>query len=173
MKVLVWSIALWTLAFLLHLLLWRMRLPKRQTRALLAVFLGVLTGGMVFFALGPGLWPDCAVYLPTALPECLHVGLLFIAVTLAYIVTYSALEVDSPSLVMVMAIADAGANGLGKRQFEQSMTDDILITPRLHDLLRDQMVYLDAGRYRLTVKGRRFVRIFIFYRGLLNAAKGG
>ena len=33
--------------------------------------------------------------------------------------------------------------------------------------------YLDGEKYRLTSKGVLFARIFIFYRKLLNAPKGG
>ena len=163
MNVLVWSMALLALAFGLHLAIWRIRLPVRQTRALLTVFFGVLAGGLVAFAAAGAAGPA----------ELLHVGLFFVSVTLAYTITYSALEADSPSLVMILAIADAGDDGLDQHSFDQAMTDEILVAPRVRDLLRDHLASLDGETYRITPKGRRFVRIFLVHRGLLGAGKGG
>jgi predicted transcriptional regulator len=88
-------------------------------------------------------------------------------------ITYSALEADSPSLVMIMSIANAGITGLLKTQFEQRMTDDVLIIPRIQDLLRDQMIYEQEGKYKLTSKGLLFARIFIVYRHILNISQKG
>ena len=93
---------------------------------------------------------------------------------MAYITTYSALEVDSPSLVMVMKIAKAGSNGLKKESFEHEMDDGILVVPRIRDLITGGMANLDEGRYRLTPKGVLVSRIFIAYRKLMNRdGKGG
>ena len=47
MKVLLWGIILFVLAFLLHLIIWKIRLPKRQIRMLLLIFFGVLILGIV------------------------------------------------------------------------------------------------------------------------------
>ena len=88
-------------------------------------------------------------------------------------ITYSAIEVDSPSLVMINAIAKAGKEGLDEKLFYQMMNGDILIKPRINDLLNDKMAYLEGYKYKLTPKGRLLVRIFILYRKLLNAPKGG
>src|SRR3990172_1725927 len=151
MKVLFWGSAVFALSFVLHFALWRVRLPKRQTRALLIIFFGSLAA---FFAFFRG-------YASLGLYECVSVGLFVVSLTLAYIITYSAMEVDSPSLVMVNAIAGAGAEGLPKARFDEMMTDDVLVIPRIKDLLRDGHVYLDEGRYRLTPKGGSFIRIFI------------
>ena len=123
MNVLVWSIALLGLAFGLHLAVWRIRLPARQTRALLTVFFGVLVAGLAALGAAGVMAPRWAPYLPAWPAQLLHVGLFFVSVTLAYMITYSALEADSPSLVMIQAIADAGDDGLDERRFDQAMTD--------------------------------------------------
>lgn len=88
-------------------------------------------------------------------------------------ITYSAIEADSPSLVMVMAIANAGPDGMDAREFEATLNDDLLIKPRVADLITDKMAYKEGNRYRLTGKGLLFANIFIYYRMLLRAPKGG
>lgn len=93
--------------------------------------------------------------------------------TLAYITTYSAIEVDSPSLVMIAAIYKAGKNGIAASDFNKMMTNGLLIMPRIRDLLEDKLIYKDAEKYRLSHRGSLIASIFIFYRKLLKSPKGG
>jgi hypothetical protein len=124
------------------------------------------------------LWSSTCIWqtsrlVPKAISDYLHIFLFFTSFTLAYLITYSALEADSPSLVLIMSIANAGTNGLPKEQFEQLVTDDVLILPRIRDLLRDKMISVEEGRYNLTSKGLVFVRIFIIYRQILKISQKG
>lgn len=173
MAVLLWSYATVTLAFLLHLIWWRIRIPKYQTRTLLFVFFGVLAAALMGLALAARLLRPTAAPLPAGISEYVQIALFVIAFTLAYVITYSALEADSPSLVMIRAVAHAGAAGLRQAEFHAWLSDDRLVTPRIQDLIRDHLVILDGDRYRLTAKGRRFIAIFILFRALLGAGKGG
>jgi len=172
MNVFLSGLFLLLLAFLIHLVVWKIRLPKRQTPALLWVFFDTYFFAILFLEL---ILP--AQYHSSLLPqnflEYVHVFLFFTSFTLAYIITYSALEVDSPSLLIVKRIADAGPNGLDKDLLSSQLSDDILITPRIHDLFRDKMAVWKGGKIHLTSKGKWFVRIFIAYRMLLNAQWGG
>ena len=171
MTVLLWSMILITLAFMLHVVLWRIRLPKRQTRTMLLLFFTVMIiGNIVLLSSSITI---LNVSAPSSLLECLHISLFFTSLTLAYMITYSAMEADSPSLVIITSIARAGSSGIAKEDFDEALNDDVLVKPRINDLLRDEMAYLDGDRYRLTPKGIRFARIFIVFRGLLKAPKGG
>ena len=99
--------------------------------------------------------------------------MFYLSLLLAYMITYTALEADSPSLVMVMAISSAAPDGLDKTRFDQMMSDDTLIVPRIKDLVLDKMAYVDGEKYHLTPKGILMAQIFVFYRKLLAAPKGG
>jgi len=174
MKVLLWGIILFVVAFIFHLIIWKIRLPKRQIKALLLIFFGILILGLL------NLWSNTLplkglrVAVPLTMAEYLHIALFFTSLTLAYVVTYTALEVDSPSMVMVINIANAGPEGLDKTAFEKTLTDDILVTPRLRDLVTSEVTYMDGNKYRLTPKGIMLARIFVFYRKLMNnTSKGG
>lgn len=145
-------------------------MPKRQTKSLLAIFaLVTIFGLLAVWAFADHL----GILAVKSFSDYLHICLFTISLTLAYMITYSAIEVDSPSLVMINAIAKAGSDGLNEKLFIQMMNDNILIKPRLADLLNDKMAHFDGAKYRLTSKGILFARIFIFYRKLLNAPKGG
>lgn len=173
MAVLLWGSAASVLGFFLHVLLWRVRVPKRQTRALLLIFCAVLALVLAgLHAVGPSAGV-LSFPLPVNAEQFVHIALFAFAMALAYTITYSALEADSPSIALVLVIAAAEPQGLEEAEFERRMSDDLLVKPRLEDLVRDGLAVWEEGRYRMTSKGRRFVAIFIFYRGLLGAPKGG
>ncbi len=88
-------------------------------------------------------------------------------------VTYSAIEADSPSLIIVMAVASSGKDGLDKKIFEQRMNNEILLLPRVNDLISEKLAYIENDRYKLTSKGLMFARIFHIYRKLLNRPQMG
>ena len=167
MNILLTGLSLITIAFFLHLLIWKIYLPQKQTKALLLIFFATLGSGLGFIIYNPG------VIAFESFWQYLHVAFFFISFTLCYIITYSALEADSPSLVIVNLIHAAGENGLPDDELKSYLTDDVLVHPRIRDLYRDQLVFNKGGKIFLTPKGKWFVRIFIFYRWLLNAKKGG
>ena len=173
MVVLFWATLFWLLAFLLHFIVWKRHLPRRQIRALLLTFFAVLFAGCGI------LWnyPEITLFGITAVPvgwiSLAHIVLYFTSLTLAYMITYSALEADSPSLVMVLKIAVAGDAGLPRQVFHEQLNDTLLVEPRLHDLVTDKMVVMDGQRYRLTAKGRWMAWLFIGFRNLLKLDKGG
>jgi hypothetical protein len=173
MAVLCWGGGIVCVFFLLHCVIWRVRLPKYQTRALLGLCLGTLL--IVLAGLAAGWYAALAGVLPmpAGRPQYFQIALFVIAFGLAYIITYSALEADSPTLVMVQAIARAESTGLAAEDFHGQMSDAILVEPRIADLIRDGMVVEQGDRYAITRKGRRFVGIFIRFRCLLGLGKGG
>lgn len=173
MKVLFWGSVIFCFALLSHLVLWKACLPKRQVKALLQIFSGTLIVGILFLWGVPSFTPGFGLFVPLSLPEHLHVCLFFISLSLVYVTTYPGIEADSPSLVMVLNIAGAGPEGLSKEVLYEAMNDDLLIKPRVMDLVNGRLAYMEGDRYRLTARGTWLVRIFIFYRRLLNAPKGG
>jgi len=163
MNILIYGMVIFISAFLLQLVIWRIKLPKRQTIAILLIYMLTLILGLLF-GIAKGL----------VIVELFHISIFVISLTFAYILIYPAIEVDSPSLVMIMAIADCGKAGLQIERFYQLLSDDLLVIPRLNDLYRDKLAYLDNDKYRLTKKGILFALIFINFRKLFKInLKGG
>jgi hypothetical protein len=173
MNVLLISICLFTFAFVLHVAVWRIRLPHRQTRTLLIMFMGVMAAAFAVFWYAGRTSPEYAAVVPMHLSDYLQIALFHVSFTLSYVITYSALEADSPSLVIVRAIEAAGPEGLDKDVLYEKLNDDILVLPRVRDLIRDEMAVIEDGKYRLTEKGRSFIGLFIFYRKLMGAPLRG
>lgn len=172
MNILAFSLSLTLLAFLIHLFVWRVRLPKSQTGALLGIFIIVMIAGTAFIIVRPDLirWSLCA---SRNIPEMLQFILLFISISVCYIISYPAVEVDSPTLLIIKAVSEKGCLGLDKSELESRMKDDILVLPRINDMLQDGMIIREGEGYKLTRKGSAIARIFLFYRSIIGGAKGG
>lgn len=167
MRVLACGSILFCVAFAIHLVWWRVSLPRRQPRALLVLFPAVFAAGLAAMRVAV---PDWA---PATAWEALHALFMFGALTLAYIGTYPALEADSPTMAMVMMLDAAGDQGVERSAFEAAFDASTLLVPRIRDLVRDGMADEDDGRLRLTMKGRVFVGILITHRRLMGMGKGG
>lgn len=172
MKTLIWGNLVFFSFFLLHLAVWKVRLPSRQTKTLLFLLFSGLAAALAFFRLFPAL-TLLGFSPPAGPPENLAVAVYVTSLILAYTITYSAVEADSPTLVMIKTIADAGEKGIAKADFFSALNDEVLVAPRLRDLLTDKMAELLDGKYALTPKGRLFAALFTYYRALLGLGKGG
>ena len=171
MKVFINGIFLFLLAFILHFVIWKVRIPKRQIKALLLIFYSTLIAGLMIVKQDYFTIPFMNVYAPSSLFEYIHISLLFISITFVYIELYSTLETGSPSLIIITNIAKAGPEGLDKELLERSMDlliNNKLIEDRLRCIIRDNMVYIDERKFMLTCKGNLFIRVLIFYRKLLK-----
>ena len=91
-----------TLAFLVHVVLWRVAVPKRQTRALLLIFVLIPTAAAA--ALVSGQLP---IFAGLSTPQALRLMLFYVSCSLAYICTYSAVDMPSPTLTIISYIASA------------------------------------------------------------------
>lgn len=148
-------------------------MPKAQTKALLQIFFISLIVSLFSLKFISVFIFSTDNFIPNSFSEYLHISLFFISLALAYLVTYSALEVDGPSFFILMNIDNAGADGLDEKKFDQIITDEYLVIPRVNDLVRDKMVYVQADKYKLTDSGLMLARFFVFYRNLLGIQQKG
>ena len=164
---------IFSVSLAIHLVLWRIYVPKTGVRALLKIFFGTLITAILLLYIASAASVSFRHIAPDNIAEYIHICIFFTAMALSYIITYVAIEADSPSIVMIMKISGAGPEGLPKKELRRALTDDLLIKPRIEDLLNDKLILTDRDRYRLTSKGSRFVCPFIMYRKLLGLQKGG
>lgn len=172
MKTAGFAAALFGLAFLVHLLTWRVRRPRRPIAALLVVFLGTLVAGLLAAPTLPGL--DRIV--PRGPWEVFHVSLFHVAFALAYTVTYTALEMDSPTLTVIAFVDAAGPAGRTHDELLGLLGEDRVLGERLDALTTGSVIAPDVARdgvYVLTAGGRRWADVFHALRRLYRLEKGG
>ncbi len=156
-------------AFLLHWVVWRIKIPRRQTFALLLILLGTLPLGLGLMLLPPG----SALVGSLSWWEILQIAIFHVALSLAYIVAYSALEGRSPSMTLLVYVADAGSGGRTREELESLLWDERPVESRLDAMLRDGMVSQSNDICRLTAKGWAWARCFAAQRAFLGMEKGG
>jgi len=163
MNVSLWGISCFTFAFCVHWAIWRLRMPKVPIKTLVILFcVAGLLGFLFLFHFGSDTFP-----------KLLHFVFLYFSMFLTYLLIYSAIEADSPSLVILLRIAEAGASGLPCQALKDSLTNDLLVLPRLEDLVAADLVDLRDSTYAINKKGRCFVWPFMLYRKFLGLGKGG
>ena len=163
------AIGLFLAAFLIHWIVWRVRIPRRQTRALLLILLGMLPVGFAAALLVPALQGVAAL----GLWGWLQIAVFHVAMSLAYIVAYSSLEEPSPSMTLLLRVADAGKKGCAREDLVALLQGVSPVEVRLAAMVRDTMVADLGGIYRLTPKGRIWAEVFSWWLRFLKMDKGG
>lgn len=167
MRVLTIAIAFAGAGFVAHWLLWRVRIPARQTAALLAIFSATLVIGLASSPWWPPDWQFTSVL------EVLHVAMFHVAAMLAYVVAYSALEERSPSMTILSRVADSGSRGQSREELQAMLVNVSPVEIRLAAMVRDGMVRDEAGMIGLTNKGWAWANTFSTWRRLLRFQLGG
>jgi hypothetical protein len=162
------AIGVFATAFMAHLAWWRIALPRRQTAALLGLFLAALFAWLAVSHFLPGRW-----FTAGDRWEAIHVAVFHIACTLAYVVAYSALEHRSPSMTLLVAVAEAGDAGCSPDQMRGLLASASPLEMRLDAMLHDGMIARDGDGYRLAAKGRAWATVLSAWRRFLGMAPGG
>jgi hypothetical protein len=169
MRIAALAFGLFLAAFLLHWIIWRVRIPRRQTAALLVILLAFLPVGLAAAAFLPAL----QFLAPIGFWEVVHVSMFHVALSLAYIVAYTAIEGRSPSMALLVYVADARGQGRTRGELESVLRGGNPVAARLQAMLLDGMVVQADGLYRLTPKGWAWARTLGCFRNLLGMEKGG
>jgi hypothetical protein len=164
MSLLILAGAAWLLAFVLHLTLWRWRLPKGQLKALLVIFalvwavasLSVLAGFLGFGSFAAG-W----------LVGFLYFCLIYWSAAFCYVITYSAMEGDSPTLSLTRHLHPRGEEGVSHDEVEEFFRQRPFVGARVKALVTDNVFIEEERGYRLTPGSYVFFRVILGYRRIV------
>lgn len=163
------AFALLLAAFLLHWIVWRIKIPRRQSASLLLIFLGIVPLGLAAMLHSP----LADLVGPLKFWACAQIALFQVAMSLAYVVAYSALEERSPSMTLLLFVAGAGPEGRTEEELEGVLRAKSPVERRLDAMVRDEMIVEADGTYRLTAKGKLWHDILSCWLRLLKMDKGG
>ncbi len=169
MTVILFALGLLAATFLVHLAWWRIRTPRRQTALILLWFVAALPLGIVVARSVPMLQP----YAPSDVWSVLLVAQFQLGAALAYACINSALQHDSPALMVVTYIALSGPSGCTRDEVRTILSDDLLIEPRIREFTAGGLVEQVAGRYKLTPRGLRFLHTMTLIRRIFRLPRGG
>jgi len=151
------------LTFAVHFAWWRLALPRRQRAALLVLF---ALGG-VLFSLPAAFVVQLAGLSSLTFIQWMNVALGVLSVALAYVVTYSALEADSPTLSLMRHIADAEPDGMTFTALENFINERPFVAARLSSLLDEGMLVQREDRFFLADHPYTLFRLVLFHRNVV------
>lgn len=174
MKILLWGICLFSLGFSIHLIIWKIRIPLKQTPMLLKIFFGIFIV-WIFMFLGASEYAGLLGLKTSSVyfPEYIHISIFYIAVTLAYISFYSLIEIDSPSFRIIIELLDAGSSGLSERDLYHALSSKPILESRISQLIKDGMVTKKDDNYIPTENGIKFLKMIVLHRKLMKASQRG
>jgi hypothetical protein len=161
-KVFCYCVLAFSIAWLIHLLIWRTAQPKRHTRALLIIFTITLAVTLLVSYV--------SIYTLTEI-QIIQLLIFYIPTMLAYICFYSAIEENSPSISLI-ALTEAKK----ACQFEDYFTvfnNQILVDSRLSAMTRDGLLKQNGQYYQPTPKGLFLGRLFTIASQCLRLRTGG
>src|SRR5262245_8985280 len=167
MTVFLAGLGLLFLSFCAQLVLWRIFIPGRQIRSLLLIFLLVplIAVGVLQIAGMP------KVLATLSAAEIARLAIFYVSCALMYIVLYSAIEEQSPTLAIVSYVAKR------PRCTQADLVDKFgkghELSHRIELLSRSEFVRQEGGRYRLAPEGHRFAKLFDAANRLFGLESGG
>ena len=167
MRLFLAGLVLLLFAFLLHVIAWRVRPPRRSIRALLCIFAATpLVVVPIYFVIEPSpAFADAS--------DAVRIVLFYVSCSLVYVILYSAIESKSPSLAIVSYVASCGSVGCAEADFADHMIDDEGINTRIAAMKAAQLIVVGDGQCTLTPPGRRWGELFEFASTVFRLPLGG
>lgn len=158
--------ALFLVAFAVHVALWRGSDLRRSGSTLVPLFAGSIVLECLLLAV-----PAARAGVPAA--ALVLAALLALQIAACYVISYPAMQANSPSLEMTRQLSRAGSAGLAPAELYARLSEPSLVSDRIDDLLGDGLAIEADGRYRCTPKGAALARALAAWKALLGEAKGG
>jgi hypothetical protein len=79
--------------------------------------------------------------------EVIHVALFYGSMSLCYVITYSAIEADSPTLSLIRFLAEGTSNGRSLKEVSQFMAQRPFIKSRLSALVLSGLIREEGPRF--------------------------
>ena len=148
-------------AWLVHLVLWRLRLPKAQLKDLLVVFAVVWAVAALSVLAG---FVGTGSFNAGSLVGFLYFCLIYWSAAFCYMITYSAMEGDSPTLSLTRYLHRKGAEGVSHEEIEEFFRQRPFVGARVKALVTDSVFIDESGGYRLASGKYIFFRLILGYR---------
>jgi len=166
MKILITAAVLLLMTFIMHIIWWRLRLPKNAFMALLSLFGSVLIGFSLYgyFHLA---------ILAISIYQLTEFILLYASCALVYIILYSAIEQQSPTLLIIDYLRQFGANGCEEASLYSYIRPEDEMTKRLLLMEQSGLVKIINDCSILSPKGERMAALFYYGARLFGLKSGG
>ena len=157
----------------IHVIWWRISFPENTGKCLVGIFGGTICIVLAFGAYLEYVNPALASNTNLSFIVFLHASLLSFSLGAAYIATYPAIDVQSPSIALILEIFKGRKSGVSLDHLKTVFDEAALFSPLVVNLVNEKYVITRDGRYILTNKGRVLARGFLIWGGIMKRDKGG
>ena len=151
-------------ALVIHIIVWKIRVPKNTLPVFAVIFGGVYVAVLSLYPVD-SLWAH--------LDEVGYWSFLYALLGLCYVLTYNGIVYDSPALTLVLLLAEAGDEGLSTETLRAEFSARPFIESRLDQLYRDGLVLEEDGVLHLAGSFQRMLILYDWIRLLFRLKKGG
>ena len=162
MDVILYSYSLFIIFFATHLIVWRFKIPSRQFLSLLVIFFVIYIAFLVF-----------SVVVGFSFLPFFQISLFYLSTGLCYIVLYSAINLDSPTLSLMMYVHEAGSRGRTHDEIRVFLARYPFISSRLDSLISEGTVVSEVNMLKIKKSSRSYDIILLYRRLFGNISKGG
>jgi hypothetical protein len=147
------------LAMIIQIIIWRIKKPKNEYLAILIIF------NIIFF-----ITIFLTIYLDWELLifDWLHIIIIYYSLVFAYLIAYTSIEGDSPSIIIAIEVYNSKKKGVTVEDLEKKITNKRFINPRIRALLDNNIVFEDNKKIFMSKKGHFsliLMKIIHFYLG--------
>jgi hypothetical protein len=103
----------------------------------------------------------------------LHVCLFYVSLAFYYVITYSAIEGDSPTLSLIRHLNASGGRGISSAELHEFLEARPFIKARITALMHDGLLREENGRYFVAGRGSLFFRLILAFRRLYGSIERG
>ncbi|MDA8077500.1 MAG: hypothetical protein M0Z79_01045 [Nitrospiraceae bacterium] len=151
-------------SLLLHVVIWRVRVPRHDALGLFLIF-SVVPAVLLATLRAVNLAPVGGISVA-------HMLLLHAALSVFYISSYPAAQAISPSLDILLLIGSSANLRMTREEILANYDETVLVKARIDDLGRSALASRRGDTFRLTMAGRAVVRFFAIYRSMLGLPAG-
>ena len=156
------------ISFVIQIILWKIKIPKYQSIIILVIFIINFIVLYVPFYL---IFCNNFFLEKKFLAELIQVTIFYFGFTGAYLITFTAVEKDSPTIVLMMNIFTKGKKGISIKKIYSIITDYEFIKLRLDDLLFSKLIIYKKKKYFITKKGKKIIKLMYVFQKLINMNK--
>jgi hypothetical protein len=165
---LVYLIFLLVLAFVLQIIIWRIKLPEYQTKSLVILFSLEFILGSFLYSILLIIYPEVMQGKTLSLIQIFHLLLAYSVTSFSYILFYSAIEGTSPTFFILLSLNNKPENGYSLEELYKLTVSDKLVENKISGLIKDKHVMLTNGKLIITEKGINLFKVFNIYRRVVG-----
>jgi hypothetical protein len=162
------AVLFFVVAFAVHVVLWRAfsALPSNST--LVALLVAVILGECLIGVLAVSSWT-----MHLGVDSVAVAGVLALQLAACYVMTYPAMQANSPTLEMAHQLSAAGPGGLTRDELYRLMPERSLVLDRVDDLVTGHLAVEHEDRLCCTASGVALAQVFTAWKAILGEGKGG